>query len=85
MHHYTVTHYTDTESMKAPAYREHIHHVRTERDVSTYQLRTGAGEKAQVIATITVANGGQTVYCVTCRSLDCSHATKIREKRGTNG
>lgn len=71
--------------MKAPVYREHIHHVGTMRGVSTYQIKTSAGEKAEVLATVVVKtdNQGMTVWCVSCNGSECKHAQKIREKRGS--
>lgn len=66
--------------MKAPKYREHIHHVRTERGVSSYQIRDGAGELANVIASVVVYDGDK-VHCTTCDRNDCEHARKIRDKR----
>lgn len=69
--------------MKAPQYREHIHHVRTERGVSTYQIRSSAGKDAEVLATVVVATQGNpvpTISCVTCHSSECKHAEKIRAR-----
>lgn len=71
--------------MKAPQYRnqarEHVHHVRTERGVSTYQIRTSAGKDAEVLATVVVSSGSHdapVISCLACNAGDCKHAEKIR-------
>jgi hypothetical protein len=68
--------------MKAPKHREYVHHVRTERGVSTYQIRRGMGKDAEVLATVVVTP--EQVTCLDCRSTDCSHAARVRE-RAANG
>jgi hypothetical protein len=65
-------------TMKAPKHREYVHHVRTERGVSTYQIRRGLGKDAEVVATVAVTP--DQVTCVDCRSTDCSHAARVRER-----
>lgn len=65
--------------MKAPQYREYVHHVRTERGTSTYQIRKGMGENAEVVAAVAVhTEHGRTVaYCTACNRTDCHHAVRI--------
>jgi len=65
-------------NMKAPVYREYVHHVRTERGVSTYQIKTGGSKHAEVLATVVVES--HRPYCVTCSSRDCKHANKILDR-----
>lgn len=68
--------------MKAPKHREYVHHTGTARGTSTYQIRRGMGKEAEVLATVVVTPEG--VTCIDCRSTDCSHALRVRE-RATNG
>ena len=68
--------------MKAPQYREYLHHVRTERGVSTYQVRRGAGADAEVVATVVVNQtaSGPSAHCLDCLSADCPHARRVLER-----
>jgi hypothetical protein len=68
--------------VKAPKHREYVHHTGTARGTSTYQIRRGMGKDAEVLATVVVTP--EQVTCLDCRSTDCSHAARVRE-RAANG
>jgi hypothetical protein len=70
--------------VKSPANRDRIHHVRTERGVSTYQIRRGGGDDAEVVAAVVVYSGSESAalraMCTTCGKTDCVHAIRILER-----
>lgn len=68
--------------------REFVHHVKTERGTSHYQIRRGMGDAAEVVASVAVfAEEGATdrrtplrAYCTECRRGTCQHAVRVLER-----
>lgn len=74
--------YREAKEKQTRAPRENVYHVRTERGTSTYQIRRGAGDGAEVVAAVAVhyENNITTVFCSNCGKTDCAHALRVRER-----
>lgn len=75
--------------MKAPEHRakgprEFVHHVKTERGISTYQIKRGMGDAAEVVAAVAIMqkinSNALEAYCTLCSRGNCQHAVRVLER-----